>query len=297
VQANYKFSLSDFEYPDMEMLDLPVGMRSPDSGIDDLADLDRLTPVFSDVMMSDMTNLPMYSDAMLTSSMMPNIELDLNLLKNEDLFDLSSLDNLSSVASECSPLQIGEENNFTSSEEASSISTEDIIPCDKDVCIELDVPVKTISPNPTSTSTTPRSPSPCGSDWSEDYRPVRRNRKKLTAEQVLRKAKNSPIKPKRKQNKLSKKLKLYEVNCPLNNPEAEKCRLNAINAKKNRERKKAELQIAAEEIALLRSENAELREQAENVREELDHALSEIQELKSLMKLAGIPVGNKRKRV
>ena len=111
----------------------------------------------------------------------------------------------------------------------------------------------------------------------------------------------SPSK-KRKQERLNaknaRKLKLYEVNCPLNNPEAEKCRLNAINAKKNRDKKKMQLQEAQCEISELRRENAELREQAENVREELDHALSEIQELKMLMKMAGLPVGNKRaKRV
>jgi len=296
-----RFCLPDFDNSEyMDLLDLPVGMRSPDSGIDDLADLDRMTPVLGDdVMMSDMTNSPMYSDAMLTSSMLPNIELDLDLLKNEDLFDISALDNLSNVASECAPVQLSDKSSINSVPETpemgsvfSSNSTLNIIPSDKDVCIELDVPVTHLPPSPTSTSaTTPRSPSPSGSDWSVDQlRPVRRNRKKLTAEQVLKRTKNSPITPKRKQQRGNKKLKLYEVNCPLNNPEAEKCRLNAINAKKNRERKKAELQVAAEEIAQLRSENAQLREQAENVREDLDHALSEIQELKSLMKLAGISV-------
>jgi len=285
-----------------DMLDLPVAMRSPDSGVGDLADLNRESPVFGDdVMMSDMTNLPLYTDAMLTSSMSHQDNyLDFDLIKNEDLFDLTSLDNLSNVASNCIPVTISENSSNVTSQTSeigafSSISTQNNIKCEENVYnikseenVHL-VPTTELYPSPT--STTPRSPSPSGSDWSVDVqKPVRRNRKKLTAEQVLRRTKNSPIKPKRTQQRNNKKLKLYEVDCPLNNPEAEKCRLNAINAKKNRERKKNELYYAETEIARLKSENAELREQAENVREDLDHALNEIQELKSLMKLAGIPV-------
>jgi len=290
--AANQFGLPAIDFADM--LDLPVGMRSPDSGIEDLANLNRESPVFGDDVMSDITNLPLYADAMLTSSMPhQDIQLDFDMLKNEDLFDITSLDNLSNVASNCPPVIISENSSSVISQSSevgafSSISAKTNIKIEENIKIELNVLVTELSPSPTST----RSPSPSGSDWSVDVqRPVRRTKKKLTTEQVLKRTKNSPIKPKRKQQRLNnKKLKLYEVDCPLNNPEAEKCRLNAINAKKNRERKKNELYYAETEIARLKCENAELRELAKNVREDLDHALNEIKELKSLMKLAGIPV-------
>merc|ERR1711962_1127907 len=58
--------------------------------------------------------------------------------------------------------------------------------------------------------------------------------------------------------RISRKRKLYELDAPLANPAAEKCRLNAINAKKNRERKKQELAVAETTIARLRTENEAL---------------------------------------
>jgi hypothetical protein len=299
-------SFPALNFADMEqLLELPVGMRSPDSGIDDLADLDRETPILGDVMMTDMPNLPLYTDAMLTTSMpTQDIELDFDMLRNEDLFDLSSMDNKSTVIPTSSATIISRSDynikspvsNQVDESTSTNVYTTNNIKKEEDVCIELNVPVTEVSPRSPSRQST-RSPSPSGSDisdWSVDERPalVRRNRKKLTAEQVLRKSKNSssPVKRRKQRSSDNKKLKLYEVDRPLNNPEAEKCRLNAINAKKNRERKKAQLNKAETEISRLRSENAELREQAMTVREELDHALHEIQELKSLMKLAGLPV-------
>merc|ERR1719270_1279398 len=55
-----------------------------------------------------------------------------------------------------------------------------------------------------------------------------------------------------------RKRKLYEME-PLADPVAERNRLNALNAKKNRDRKKQQLQLAEEEIDKLREENDELR--------------------------------------
>ena len=315
-----------------QIFELPVGMRSPDSGIHDLAEMDRESPMFGDVLMStDSNTIPLYTDAMLTSNTAQEINLDFDMLKDEDLFDIDSLnnqckslDNNSSVyynnSTSTSPAfrNFSEKSNYTTkSNIKSEPSTNNY--CGVDRVTELaaaTVPDSSQMNTPVRESnfSTPNSrcpsptPSASGSDWSVDVKPaiVRRNRKKLTAEQVLKKTAAaalalSPSK-KRKQERLNaknaRKLKLYEVNCPLNNPEAEKCRLNAINAKKNRDKKKMQLQEAQCEISELRRENAELREQAENVREELDHALSEIQELKMLMKMAGLPVGNKRaKRV
>jgi len=83
-----------------------------------------------------------------------------------------------------------------------------------------------------------------------------------------------------------KKAKLYEM-APLTDPAAEKNRLNALNAKKNRDRKKAQLAEAETEISRLREENDELRSEAEEVRDELDAAKRELSELRSSMKMSG----------
>jgi len=86
------------------------------------------------------------------------------------------------------------------------------------------------------------------------------------------------------------KKKLYELQRPLDNPQAERCRLNAINAKKNRDRKKRELEAASSEIERLRRENAELKAEAENAREEREEAFAELEMMKSELKMLGLPV-------
>jgi len=96
--------------------------------------------------------------------------------------------------------------------------------------------------------------------------------------------------------RISRKRKLYELDAPLANPAAEKCRLNAINAKKNRERKKQELAVAETTIARLRTENEALREEAESARDELDEAREEIEAMRAQLKQAGLPVLGKRLR-
>jgi len=80
-----------------------------------------------------------------------------------------------------------------------------------------------------------------------------------------------------------KKRKLYEME-PLGDSIAEKNRLNALNAKKNRDRKKQQLVEAEQEISRLREENEELRTEAEEVRDELESAQRELAELRALMK-------------
>jgi len=95
-----------------------------------------------------------------------------------------------------------------------------------------------------------------------------------------------------RRNKLIGK-KLYEVNCPLADPDAEKCRLNAINAKRNRDRKKAELERAHDEIRLLRRENRRLQEAVETSAEELAETRAELQQIKSMLKVAGLPVDDR----
>lgn len=80
-----------------------------------------------------------------------------------------------------------------------------------------------------------------------------------------------------------KKQKLYEME-PLNDPVAEKNRLNALNAKKNRDRKKQQLAEAEMEISRLKDENDELRTEAEETRDELETARRELAELRALVK-------------
>jgi len=86
-----------------------------------------------------------------------------------------------------------------------------------------------------------------------------------------------------------RKRKLYEVDQPLADPAAEKCRLNAINAKKNREIKKRQLAAARHEMARLRSENEELREEAVCARDELAEARAQLARMRTQLKLAGQP--------
>jgi len=85
----------------------------------------------------------------------------------------------------------------------------------------------------------------------------------------------------------ARKRKLYELD-PLDNPDAERCRLNALNAKKNREKKKRQLAEAALEIDRLRSENSVLRTEADEVREQLEQARHELARLRAQVKADGV---------
>jgi len=80
-----------------------------------------------------------------------------------------------------------------------------------------------------------------------------------------------------------KKRKLYEME-PLVDPVAEKNRLNALNAKKNRDRKKQQLAEAESEISRLREENEELRTEADEARDALVAARRELAQLKAQLK-------------
>lgn len=82
---------------------------------------------------------------------------------------------------------------------------------------------------------------------------------------------------------IRRKKKLYEMSS-LADPVAEKNRLNAINAKKNRDRKKQQLQEAEVEIEKLREENDELRAETDNYKDQLEQARRELQMLKQMYK-------------
>ena len=121
---------------------------------------------------------------------------------------------------------------------------------------------------------------------------TRRHKLQVTS----RRERSAVVTPSRRRRRSSspqhgRKRKLYEVAQPLDNPNAEKCRLNAINAKKNRDRKKHQLEQADNEIKRLRVENEELQNEAENARDELEDAREELARMKEAMKMAGLPVG------
>merc|ERR1719507_1310977 len=85
---------------------------------------------------------------------------------------------------------------------------------------------------------------------------------------------------------INKKQKLYEME-PLKDPVAERNRLNALNAKKNRDRKKQQLQEADEEISRLREENDDLREEGDRIKDDLANAKRELDALRQELKLRG----------
>jgi len=89
------------------------------------------------------------------------------------------------------------------------------------------------------------------------------------------------------------KKKLYECD-PLNDPIAERNRLNALNAKKNRDKKKNELLLATVEIEKLREENEELKAETDEYRDKLQSANMELEKLRRLLDIkGGNRLGNK----
>merc|ERR1712048_1500083 len=109
-------------------------------------------------------------------------------------------------------------------------------------------------------------------------RPATANRKHLTITNQGQKY-DIPLKKGKK--------KLYECD-PLNDPIAERNRLNALNAKKNRDKKKYELQQATVEIEKLRGENEELRAETDDYRDKLDSANRELEKLRRMLNIEGV---------
>ena len=109
-------------------------------------------------------------------------------------------------------------------------------------------------------------------------RPANFNRTKKAVRTLISKGQQISVPVMRKG-----KRKLYELE-PLGDPVAEKNRQNALNAKKNRDKKKAELQEAAVEIDRLREENDDLRSESDNYRDQLEAARRELDMLKQLYK-------------
>jgi len=289
---------SENQYFAMDLLNM---QQSPDSGVGlDLAEIDAeedTSPMLSDVMMTG--GQPFYSELSYTTTTPSlvddhHINLDINMLTDEDLFMMDSLAETEQ-----------QQGNDIDKLPTTSTSNDDVLNIKSEPEVNVDEINERLSPTlsistendcldpdylPPDVSTTKRAISTQNIHSYSSAAAPRRNKKKITPELALRKIQGASKKITKNEQRKLKKIKLYEVDAPLANPEAEKCRLNAINAKKNRERKKAQLEIAQKQIHELRSENRALREEASSVREDLDSALQEIQQLKSLMKLAGLPV-------
>ena len=85
---------------------------------------------------------------------------------------------------------------------------------------------------------------------------------------------NIPVKP--------EKTKLYQCD-PLDDPIAERNRLNALNAKKNRDKKKNDLLQAKLEIERLQEENQTLRAEREEYRNILELTNKKLNKLRELL--------------
>ena len=79
------------------------------------------------------------------------------------------------------------------------------------------------------------------------------------------------------------KAKLYALK-PLNDPEAERARQNAINAKKNRDLKKRERELIAREVVTLKEENGELRRSAAAMRRRAAEAEAQLRQLQAAIR-------------
>lgn len=89
------------------------------------------------------------------------------------------------------------------------------------------------------------------------------------------------------------KKKLYTAG-PFTDPEKEKCRINALNAKKNREKKKQERQKMIDELNRLKSENQVLKRRSIKMTERASNAEAELQRLRDLLSQNGLLLkGNK----
>ena len=94
--------------------------------------------------------------------------------------------------------------------------------------------------------------------------------------------KNPPRKKTSKSFSNGKK-KLYSSG-PFSDPGMERCRLNALNAKKNRDRKKREQEKMKKELSRLRSENSLLKRKSLKMIERASNAESELRRLQDVLR-------------
>merc|ERR1719273_465763 len=85
----------------------------------------------------------------------------------------------------------------------------------------------------------------------------------------------------------SKKVKLYEMDA-FEDPEMEKCRQNAINAKMNRDKKKNEKTTLQKEMGKLRRENEELKKKNSRYRTKLTSVEARVQAMEAFIQSNGL---------
>jgi len=84
-------------------------------------------------------------------------------------------------------------------------------------------------------------------------------------------------------NSSNRKVKLYEQS-PFSDPDMERCRQNAINAKINRDRKRNEKNSMQKEMTQLKTENQQLRRKNQKYRQRLTSFEARLQVLESLIR-------------
>lgn len=110
------------------------------------------------------------------------------------------------------------------------------------------------------------------SEESEDEQPIRKRHKSNSSSTSFTcSSKNT-----------SRKVKLYEMNA-FADPEMEKCRQNAINAKMNRDKKKNEKSDMQKEMSKLRRENEELKKKNRHYRTKLTSFEARLQIMESII--------------
>lgn len=112
-----------------------------------------------------------------------------------------------------------------------------------------------------------------------DYQPdMSSNKNKKTRENSTSKS-NTTI----SNNSSNRKAKLYEQS-PFSDPDMERCRQNAINAKINRDRKRNEKNSMQKEMSKLRRENQDLKKKNQKYRQRLTSFESRLAVLESLIR-------------
>ncbi len=150
---------------------------------------------------------------------------------------------------------------YSDSEEEEEKEEEKVVAAPKDVII-----VKTGSDNVRSAPAKKRR-KPKANAWSREVQP------KVSAAVAKIGAKGRP--------------RLYDQK-PFADPELERCRLNAICAKQNRDRKRQEKQNMEKEVVELRSENKKLKRQAESSAKRLKSAEEQLGRMREMLRTHGV---------
>ena len=120
-------------------------------------------------------------------------------------------------------------------------------------------------------------------DSPKRVRNRRRQRKSRVFKVTLTEQKNRLVNSPAKKTFSNGKAKLYATK-PLADPKAERARLNALNAKKNRDRKRMEQEAFQNEVVTLRQENGTLKVAAAAMRKRAAEAEAELRRLQAAIR-------------